>query len=58
MTPPSPREPRAAGGLMALAILGGVVIGSILGQPTIGFLAGAAVGVGVMVAFWLIDRRR
>ena len=58
MTPPSPREPRAAGGLMALAILGGVVIGSILGQPTIGFLAGAAIGVGLLLAFWLIDRGR
>jgi hypothetical protein len=58
MTTPSPREPRAAGGLMALAILGGVVIGSILGQPTIGFLTGAAIGVGLLVAFWLIDRGR
>lgn len=58
MTTPSPREPRAAGGLMAIAILGGVVIGSVLGQPTIGFLAGAAIGVGLLLAFWLIDRGR
>jgi hypothetical protein len=57
MSTPSPREPRAAGGLMALSILGGVVIGSLLGQPTIGLLAGAAIGVGLLLAFWLIDRR-
>lgn len=43
---------------MALAILGGVVIGSILGQPTIGFLVGAAIGVVLLVTFWLADRGR
>lgn len=58
MTTPTKREPRAAGGLMALAILGGVVIGSIMRQPTIGFMVGTGIGVGLLLAFWLIDRGR
>lgn len=57
MTTPPQRESRAAGGLMAVSILGGVIAGLALGQPTIGFLAGAALGALFLLGFWLLDRR-
>ena len=49
--------PRAGGALLAGAILIGVVAGSIAGQPSIGFLAGLGVGLALMAAVWLLDRR-
>ena len=49
--------PRAGGALLAAAILIGVVAGSIAGQPSIGFLAGLGVGLALMTAVWLLDRR-
>jgi hypothetical protein len=52
------RSPRAAGGPAALSILAGVVIGSLAGQPTIGFFIGLAVGIALLLGVWLIDRRR
>ena len=56
-TPPPP--PRMAGGaLLAAGILGGVVIGSAAGQPSLGFLLGLAVGLAGIIAVWLVDRRR
>jgi len=51
------RLPRAGGALLAGAILIGIVAGSIVGQPSIGFLAGLGVGVALMAAVWLLDRR-
>lgn len=54
--PPPPR--RAGGVLLAAAILGGVVIGSVMDQPSIGFLAGLGVGLAAMALIWIGDRRR
>jgi len=51
------RLPRAGGALLAGAILIGIVAGSIVGQPSIGFLAGLGVGLALMAAVWLLDRR-
>ena len=49
--------PRSGGALLAAAILLGVVAGTFAGQPSIGFLAGLAVGLILLGAVWLIDRR-
>jgi uncharacterized membrane protein (UPF0136 family) len=48
--------PQAGGFLLALAILVGTVVGGLKGQPTIGLLAGLAIGSAAAVALWLIDR--
>ena len=52
------RSPLAAGFILAISILAGAVGGAIVGQPSIGFLAGVAAGLGIAILFWLIERRR
>jgi hypothetical protein len=49
---------RAGGFIIAAAILIGTVGGGLMGQPSIGFLAGASAGIVAAVAIWLRDRRR
>ncbi len=49
---------RAGGFIIAAAILVGTVGGGMMGQPSIGFLAGAAAGILVAMTIWLRDRRR
>ena len=57
MTSPSPSQPRIGGGApIALAILLGTIIGVAAGQPTIGFLAGLAVGVVAALLIWRANR--
>lgn len=58
MTEPKKPAPRAAGGLLALTILGGAAIGTAYGQPTIGLLVGSALGILIALAFWVRDRKR
>ena len=48
--------PRAGGFILAAAILVGTIGGGLMGQPSIGLLAGLAFGVAVSVALWLKDR--
>ena len=48
--------PRAGGVLLAVSILIGAVAGVYLRQPSIGFLAGLAAGLVLVLAVWLIDR--
>ncbi|WP_200932368.1 hypothetical protein [Sphingomonas sp. Leaf412] len=56
MAPP-PDRPTAAGGFpIAAGALLGTVAGLFAGQPSIGFLAGLAVGVAIAIAIWLRDR--
>jgi uncharacterized membrane protein (UPF0136 family) len=50
--------PQAGGFLIAVAIMAGTIIGGLMGQPSIGLLAGTAIGVVVAIALWLVDRRR
>lgn len=57
MATPPPRPTRAGGFLLALAILVGVVAGSLLGQPSIGFLGGLGIGLAALGLLWLADRR-
>ena len=57
-TPPANRAPKAGGALLALGIIAGVMIGGLMGEPSIGFLAGFAAGLAMVALVWLIDRRR
>lgn len=52
------RYTQAAGSVLAISIIAGAVAGSIVGQPSIGFLAGVAAGALLATLFWLNDRRR
>jgi hypothetical protein len=52
------RSTQAAGFILAISILGGAVAGAIVGQPSIGFLAGLVAGVAIAILFWLNERRR
>ena len=57
MATPPPRPTRAGGFLLALSLLVGVIAGALLGQPSIGFLAGLGIGLAALALLWLIDRR-
>ncbi|MEO7178082.1 MAG: hypothetical protein ABIW83_04505 [Allosphingosinicella sp.] len=54
----STRSAQAAGFILAISILAGAVAGVIVGQPSIGFLAGLGAGVTITLLFWLNDRSR
>jgi len=55
----APRKNRQAGGcLLTFGILAGVAAGLYYREPSIGFLAGTAAGLLLLLAVWLIDRRR
>lgn len=56
---PRPSRNTAAGGFaIATGVLGGTILGAVgFHQPTIGFLVGAAAGVAIALAVWLVDRR-
>ena len=49
--------PRAGGALLAAAILVGALAGVLTGQPSIGFLVGLGIGLLLLAAIWLLDRR-
>lgn len=53
-----PRFRRAGGAMLAFSILIGVIAGTFLHQPSIGFLAGLGVGLLIVVTIWLVDRPR
>lgn len=50
--------PQAGGFIIAVAILAGTIIGGLMGQPSIGLLAGLGLGVIAALAVWLKDRAR
>jgi hypothetical protein len=56
--PGSNRSSMAGGFLLAVGILVGTVGGGLLGQPSIGFLAGTAIGIALVAFVWAFDRRR
>ena len=49
---------QAGGAILAIAIIAGAVAGTIVGQPSIGFLVGAAAGIVLAILIWLNDRRK
>ena len=58
MNKPNRRTSRAGGSILALSILAGTVIGVFARESSIGFLAGAALGLAILGVIWWIDRRR
>ena len=52
------RTPMAGGVFLMAAILCGAVWGISIGSPTKGLLIGTAIGVGVAILVWLLDRSR
>jgi hypothetical protein len=50
--------PLAGGFLLSVALLTGALTGVFLGQPSIGFLVGAGIGLTLAILIWLLDRRR
>ena len=54
---PARNYTRSGGCLLAFSVIAGVVVGTILGQPSIGFLAGSALGLALVVAVLLLDKR-
>lgn len=57
MAGPDSNGPRAGGCLLAASILAGALLGAALGQPSIGLVAGAVVGIASAGLLWLLDRR-
>jgi hypothetical protein len=55
--PDTNQRPGTAGGfLLAVLMLAGTIVGLVVGQPSIGFLAGLALGSVAAVLLWLRDR--
>ncbi|WP_157073680.1 hypothetical protein [Sphingomonas soli] len=52
------RTPQAGGFLLAIALIVGVFVGMAKGQPSVGFVAGLAVGLTGLLIVWLVDRRK
>lgn len=52
------RTPQAGGFILAVALIIGVVVGTVKGEPSVGFVAGLGVGLAGLLAVWLLDRRR
>ncbi len=50
--------PLAGGFLLSLCLLAGALIGVFMGQPSIGFLIGAGIGLTLAILIWLLDSRR
>lgn len=53
-----PTSPVAGGAAIALGAIGGVIIGSSQGQPSLGLLAGTGLGIAIAIAVWLRDKAR
>ena len=50
--------PLAGGFLLSVALLTGALTGVFLGQPSIGFLIGAGIGLALAILIWLVDSKR
>lgn len=51
-------EPTGAGAIIALLIMVGTIGGGLMGQPSIGLLAGAALGILIAILLWWRDRSK
>lgn len=50
------KEPTGAGAIIAFLILAGTIGGGLMGQPSIGLLAGTGAGVLIALLLWLRER--
>ena len=50
------KNPTGAGAIIAFLILACTIGGGLLGQPSIGLLAGAGAGVLIAILLWLRER--
>lgn len=50
------KNPTGGGAIIAFLILAGTIGGGLLGQPSIGLLAGAGAGVLIAILLWLRER--
>ena len=50
------KNPTGAGAIIALLILGGTIVGGLMGQPSIGLLAGTGLGIMIALLLWLRER--
>lgn len=57
MTKKQTNRSTGSGAIIALLILAGVIIGGLLGQPSIGMLAGLAAGIAIAIFLWLRERK-
>jgi mannose/fructose/N-acetylgalactosamine-specific phosphotransferase system component IIC len=55
---PRAKHSQAGGSMLAISIIAGTVAGLIVGQPSIGFLVGAASGILLATLYFLNERRR
>ena len=55
-TPEKRKNVTGAGAIIALLIMVGTIGGGLMGQPSIGLLAGVALGVLIAVLLWLRER--
>jgi hypothetical protein len=53
----NPPASRASGFFIALSVLVGAIAGVAYGQPSLGTVIGAGVGIAVSLLLWLRDRR-
>jgi hypothetical protein len=52
------KSSEAAGSILAISIITGVVGGTVAGEPSIGFLVGTFTGILLALLFWLWERKK
>ncbi|MBH1998632.1 MAG: hypothetical protein I8H96_05790 [Sphingomonadaceae bacterium] len=50
------KEPTGAGAIIALLIMVGTIGGGMMGQPSIGLLAGVGAGIAIALLLWWRER--
>ncbi len=53
-----PANPVGAGAPLAFLIIAGVIVGGLLGQPSIGLLVGAGLGIAIAIIAWRSGQRK
>lgn len=51
-------SPLGGGILLAIGSIGGAIVGTVMGQPSIGLVAGVVLGALGATAIWLWDKAR
>ena len=55
---PGGKVTQSGGCLLALALIGGVIVGAWANESSIGFLGGLGLGLCLLLLVWLIDKRK